>query len=332
MLSVQHLLETHWQLAVEKVIPVGPVWKIEAVQGDFCLKRGKRSLSRLMFDHHAIEYLWRQGFTRTPRLIPTVHGEAINRTDDGNFFLTRWVGRPLNPHAKAEWLAAAAVLGDFHHLSSGLSLPPQSTAVFFSSRWTRRFAERTEELQLALAALERPQNAFEDVVRRDAAQILSQAKRATDLLMRSDYERMVQEVQQMPTLVHGNVKGENFAIDAQGQVSLIDFDAFRLDVPVSDLVNLFQNVLPGLNWSPEDALDILAAYHRARPVAPAEIEVLLALLSFPHQAYKELHKYKQQADRPLEKALRKWHPAVNEMYQTDEFLKKWAILLEKRVQ
>jgi CotS family spore coat protein len=329
---VEQLLKTHWQLAVEKVTPVGPVWRIEAVQGDFCLKRGKHSLARLDFDYYAIESLWKRGFTRTPRLIPTVCGQPFAQTEDGPFFLTKWVGRPLNPHSKAEWLGAAHTLGQFHRASEGVSFPAKTKRVYFAGKWVRRFSERTEELRLAFESLDHPQNEFEEAVKAEAEHILTQAALAEGALNRSGYQRLVREVELTPTLVHGNIKAENFSVDRQGAVFLIDFDGFRLDVPVQDLADLFRDVLPSLNWSPCDALDIFDAYHQARPVQAAEIPVLTALLAYPQSAYKEIHKYRTQPGRSLQKSLRKWRFAVNDIYRTHEFLQKWAILLQNRVQ
>lgn len=332
MVPVKQLLETHWQLAVEKVTAVGPVWRAETVQGDFCFKRGKHGLGRLFFDYYAIEYLWKQGFTGTPRLIPTLYGNPIIETEHGHFFLTAWVGRPLDASSHEEWLTAAATLGGFHHASKGVSFPPVAKPQSFSGKWARRFAERTEELQQFFASLSTSRNEFEEMIKKDSAQILDQAAVAADLLQASAYERLVREVEAVPTLVHGNIKAENFSVDRSGAVALIDFDGFRLDVPVQDLANLFQDVLPACNWSPDAALEVFQAYQAERPVDPKEIGVLLALLSFPHSVYKEIHKYISQPDRPLKKCLRKWQPALQEMYQTREFLQKWANPLKKCVQ
>ncbi|TCP55393.1 CotS family spore coat protein [Tumebacillus sp. BK434] len=332
MLPVKQLLETHWQLAVEKVTAVGPVWRIETVQGDFCFKRGKHGLGRLFFDYHAIEYLWKQGFTGTPRLIPTVYGNPIIETEHGHFFLTAWVGRPLDASAHSEWKTAAAALGGFHHASKGVTFPPVAKPQSFSGKWTRRFAERTEELQAFLGGLSASRNEFEARIKQDSAQILAQAAEAAQRLQASAYERLVREVEAVPMLVHGNIKAENFSVENSGAVALIDFDSFRLDVPVQDLANLFQSVLPACSWSPDAALDVFHAYQTGRRVDPAEIPVLLAFLSFPHSVYKEIHKYTTQPDRPLAKCMRKWEPAVQEMYQTREFLQKWANPLKKCVQ
>ncbi|ASS76168.1 hypothetical protein CIG75_15290 [Tumebacillus algifaecis] len=332
MVPVKKLLEEHWQLAVEKVTAVGPVWRVQTVQGDFCFKRGKHSLARLFFDFHAIEYLWKQGFTSTPRLISTVYGNPIIQTDDGPFFLTQWVGRPLRSTSKAEWMQAAQTLGEFHQASKGITFPPAIKRFTFDGKWTLRFQERTEELQQCFAAYHKPRNEFENKVHQDASELMTIATQASSAFADSDYERLVAELAHSPSLVHSNVKAENFSVAQSGAVSLIDFDSFRIDLPVQDLANLFQDLLPALNWSPDDALDIFAAYQQARPVDPVEIPVLLAYLAYPHRVYKEIRKYSTQPDRPLQKCLRKWQPALDEMYQSHEFLKKWAIPLKRCVQ
>lgn len=326
------LLQDHWRKEAEKIERVGPVWRITAPDGEeYCLKGGKHGLPRLLFHHHTIEFLWQNGFTETPRLLLTSQGEPYADTVHGPHVLTRWVGRALDPSSLGEWIGASETLARFHAASEGMRLPPGIRPHSFKGRWLRRFAVRNERLAATVRGLDTAEHPFAEHARLDAPAVLENARAAAELLKQSAYRDLVREVRERPLLSHGNVKSENFTIDRDGSASLIDFDSFRFDLPVQDLANLISGALPALGWSQEHAQTLFDAYHRIRPLQAREVHVLLALLRYPYNAAKVLHRY-QESERSPAKSLRKWKRGLEEMYRTDEFLEKWADSLTFRVQ
>src|SRR3569833_263836 len=96
MRDMAELLDHHWGILATEITAVGPVWKVTAEAGTYCLKPGKHGRKRLLFDHHAIEGLYANGYAGTPRFHPTFTGAPFAETKDGLFALIDWVGRPLN--------------------------------------------------------------------------------------------------------------------------------------------------------------------------------------------------------------------------------------------
>ncbi|MGZ4122818.1 MAG: CotS family spore coat protein [Tumebacillaceae bacterium] len=331
MTEIEQLLATHWNLTVRHVQAVGPVWKVSTDEGEYCLKAGKHGVDDLLFDYHAIEWLFANAFSGTPRMIATGSGEPFAQTDAGPFALQRWVGRPLDVESRSEWLSAARKLAQFHLASTGMELPPNVKRVTFKGKWSKRFEERNTELQQAFQSFHPSHREFEADVLTESQRVLEMASRAMTILQNSEYERLVEEIQATPTLVHGNVKWENFTVDAQGVVHVIDFDSFRLDVSVQDISDLLLGCLPRYGWSLEFAQQLLAAYEEVRPLRPEEVPVMLALMSFPYKPYNVMHKYAA-GYRPEEKSWRKWRLAVRDLPEQDEFLMKWASWLQNCVQ
>ncbi|PWK11319.1 phosphotransferase [Tumebacillus permanentifrigoris] len=327
----ERLLGANWGLEVQRLEAVGPVFKVSTSTGIYCLKRGKHGRGRLGFDHHVIEELYAQGFSATPRFCLTVEGKPWAEIDDEPWVLTPWIGRPLNASSQVEWLRAAAQLARFHQASHGLEMPDEVKRVAFSGKWLARFEERNSALRAAVESFSPPQNEFEADVGQHATKLLEEAERATRTLHRSAYGAMVHAIRETPTLIHGNVKAENFTVDEAGRVCLIDFDSFRLDVWVQDLSDFLANALLAQGWSQEFACHLFEAYHAERPLLAEEAPVLLALLSYPYRAVKVIHKYHAEG-RGLEKTLRKWRRALQELNSQKVFVNEWAIWLEKRVQ
>lgn len=320
-----------WGFEVVQLEAVGPVFKVTATTGSYCLKRGKHGRGRLGFDHHAIEALYAQGFSATPRFCRTVDGNPWAEIDDEPWVITPWIGRTLDAQSREEWLLAAAQLARFHHASHGMDLSAEVKRVAFSGKWLARFDERNAWLQEAVQSFEPPRNEFEAEVLHCAAELVQLAEKSARTLHHSAYSAMVRSIRETPTLVHGNVKAENFTVDETGRVCLIDFDSFRLDVWVQDLSDFLTNALIAHEWSQEFACQLFDAYHAERPLLAEEAPVLLALLSYPYRAVKVIHKYHFEG-RGLEKTLRKWKRAVQELNSHQIFVNEWATWLEKRVQ
>jgi CotS family spore coat protein len=325
------ILHQHWGLHVQQVEAVGPVFKVCADTGIYCLKRGKHGRGRLGFDHHAIEELYKNGFAATPRFCLTADGQPWAEVEGEPWVLTPWVGRTLNPQSREEWVQAAAQLARFHRASHGMEMPDEVKRVAFSGKWLARFEERNEQLREAIQSFTPPQNEFETLAAQRAPELLALAERAAHTLQHSAYGALVHAIRETPTLVHGNVKAENFTVDEAGRVCLIDFDSFRLDVWVQDLSDFLVHALLAHEWSQEFACRLFDAYHAERPLRAEEAPVLLALLSYPYRAVKVIHKYHFEG-RGLEKTLRKWQRAASELNAHKVFIKDWATWLQKRVQ
>ena len=240
------------------------------------------------------------------------------------------MGRPLNVASSKEWNGAAAELAAFHQAAENLPLPADALRIYFSGRWLRRYSERTKHLEALFHSLD-PADLLEAEMRQAADRVLERARTATDALHHSAYRTLVEQVRTRPMLVHGNVKGENFTVNEKGNIFLIDYDSFRLDVSVQDLSDLYSAFLPAVDWSLPAAQELFESYHAVRSVSAEEAEVLLALLAYPTALYKAVHKYKNEGRTP-EKARRKWRLAYGDFQRENEFFVNWGSWLLNRVE
>jgi len=303
--EVRNIIARHWRKNVHKVVKFGPVWKVKSKEGYFCFKRWKRRVPQLMFTYYAIEELWHRGYSGTPRIIPDVQGKPYAEDNGEIYILTKWVGRPLKEKSKREWVAAAKALAGFHHVSENITLPPGLGGSCFYGRWLYRFPKCLEEMRTLFYGFKNPRNIFEEEAVRNAPVILEVAESAYEMLLRSRYKYLSENLHMFPRLCHGNIKAKNFTVREEGGVCLVDSDSFRIDLPVQDLASFFFSALSSKEWSLSFARILFNAYDAVRPIEEDEIPILRALLIFPYDIAKYLEKYQEGGKTP-EEFLRKW--------------------------
>jgi len=327
-IDLEQLVSIYWNMKVKKVSPFGPVWKVKTPEGYFCLKCCKHGVSHLLFAYHVIEGLWQNGFRATPRLIPTYAGIPFINTLQGPFVFMKWVGRPLKNKSKTEWVRAAKVLAHFHIAFQRIKIPHPVTKYYFSGRWLKRYPKRIWEMKQAFNLFSSPQNELEVRAGQDRELIMDTAERALKILRESEYSGMVQKLYTRPALSHGNIKAKNFTVTADGIINIIDFDSFRLDLPIQDFCYLFSGALESTGWSRPFARELFKSYNSIREIRREEIPILQALLLFPQEPYKLIHKYLK-GERSWEKLLRKWNKVIPRFIEEQEFYQDWFSMYKK---
>ncbi len=327
-MKIKDLIFHYWEIKVKEVSEFGPVWKIKTKSDQYCFKRWKHGKSHLLFAYHVIDQLWKNGYAGTPYFIPTVGGLPFLEKNKDIFILTKWVGRPLREDSKKEWLLAAKELAKFHLVSEKICLPSQLEKQCFSGKWLTRFPKRIQEMREAFNRFHTPQNIFEEDVAKYASFIIKSAESAWELLKQSGYEAMVNKIYFYPKICHGNIKAKNFTITDDGLVNIIDFDSFRLDLPVQDLSTLFSQALSSTGWSFCFAQTLFETYDQVRPVHQEEIPILKAFLDFPYDVYKIMRKYAK-GRKPPEAYLKKWQKIITGFIHQQHFYQRWFSWLEK---
>ncbi|ABZ84975.1 putative spore coat protein s, putative [Heliomicrobium modesticaldum Ice1] len=287
------LIRREYGLHVRAIQRLTPVWRLETDIGPLCLKRVGYDEGKLGFICAAMEHLRRQGFTRSPVLLPSregrlwipdldMRGDYRDTGRDGWLFLTDWVAdRPCNFSEEAHILAAAATLAEFHQYAKGLTSPDLSRRRGHWMRWPRLLAGRTADLHRyetlgARAPIER------ELLKTQ----IRQAQRALAVLERSEFGRIAAASQMEKTFVHRDIAARNFVLNYRDEAHLIDFDYCRCDLHLVDIARLLERVLRYHRWSYSLGQKILSVYEETTPLQPSEYPVLLAFLLFPQRFWR----------------------------------------------
>ncbi|MZP28819.1 CotS family spore coat protein [Heliobacterium undosum] len=287
------LIRREYGLHVRSIQRLAPVWRLETDMGPLCLKRVGYDEGKLRFICAAMEHLRRQGFTRSPVLLPSregrlwipnpdMCGDSRDSGGDGWLFLTNWVAdRPCDFFVEAHIIAATATLAEFHQYAKGLESPGLSRRRSHWLRWPRLLAGRTADLH-RYEALGAGAPGERDLLKTQ----IRQAQRALAVLEKSEFGRIAAESRKENTFVHRDIAARNFVLNYRDEAHLIDFDYCRWDLRLVDMARLLDRVLRSHRWSFSLGQKILSVYEEISPLQPGEYPVLLAFLLFPQRFWR----------------------------------------------
>ncbi|MBC9785024.1 CotS family spore coat protein [Heliobacterium chlorum] len=265
---------------------LSPVWRLETDLGPLCLKKVCYEADKLQFICLAMAHLNRQGFLKSPELLPTLRGDYYAFYQGHSYFLTDWVADiPCDFGEREHIFAATVTLAEFHQHSRGLETPPSLYRRPHWERWIRTLFRRTEDLRRYREKLEKsPLLSLLD-------EHILQAETALTILENSQYSAIAQRAKKMSTFIHRDVAARNFVLDYKGQAKIIDFDYCRWDIRLVDIARLLDRTLRNHRWRFSLAQGILEAYDEMTPIFPEEYPVLLGLLYFPQRFWRLCHRY-----------------------------------------
>lgn len=314
--------------------PVLDVYRVETRDGPLNLKWTRHSDEMLVFVTSALRYLADRGFRqlRPPR--PTVDGRPFHVVDGEHYLLADWIDGAQVDLARPEQLdAALRTLAGFHLASRGYKPPPGANQ---RARWGMlldSLAKRCVDLERfpSAAAARANQTGFDREIRAETEYYLSLAVFARELLLRSAYRSLAARAAAEGGLCHGDAAARNFILTPGGEVCLIDFDGLRQDLALTDLWKLFRRAMKGFAWDFGAGCRMLRAYEAVRPLSPDELEVLLALLSFPQKFWRLASRYYDGAyPWDEERFLRKLRKYTRQRQAHAAFLSSFAALCRAR--
>ncbi len=289
-------LLSSWPITPQVISSYKDVYKVQAVEGLYCLKEIDKKPRRALALEGVLEHLLEKGFAKTAMPIRDRAGRILCQTPSGrNYVLTDWlVGRqPAFRNSEGDIAGAATTLALFHQASAGFTPPPGGKLRNRLNRWPSRFTSRLREVvQLREGLNHKPfLDNFDRAFIEYYPWILDRAQEGWCILATSQYERLVEDARKSHTFCHGDVAQRNFVVTTTGEYCIIDLDLARRDIRVADLYKFFRDVMKKRRWDFRVAQVILAAYSQVSPLESEEIAVLYALTCYPHKIIHLLMRY-----------------------------------------
>lgn len=286
-----------WGYAREDIGPIQPVldvYRVETPDGPMNLKWTRHSDAMLVFVTSALRYVTEHGFRHLCPPRPTVDGRPFHVAGGEHYLLSAWIeGTQVDLSRPEQLEASLRTLAGFHQASRGYKPPPGANQ---RARWGQlleSLAKRCLDLERypIVAAARSAQTGFDRAIKAETEYYLGLAVLARELLERSAYRELAVRAASEGGLCHGDTAARNFIRAPGGEVYLIDFDGLRQDLALTDLWKLFRRAMKRFNWSFEAGQAMLQAYESVQPLSAAELEVLLALLSFPQKFWRLASRY-----------------------------------------
>ncbi|OPY56530.1 MAG: Spore coat protein I [Pelotomaculum sp. PtaU1.Bin035] len=266
------------------------VWKIQAGNETFCLKRLRQSKEKALFSINAQKHMASKG-ARVPGLFPTLNGEDYIEFQGHLFVLYEWIdGR--NIILSRDLKIALEGLARFHIDSAGY-IPPAdcrtSSKLGNLGNYYKSVLKRFNEWRKI--SMERPQNAVCRAFLNEISEMSGAGVDCVELLELSDYSSWVNEISRRGNLCHQDYGDGNALITPDG-VYVLDLDGVTFDLPSRDLRKVIIKIMSGRNrWDREKLKKMLAWYEKINPLGDGRRQVLYIDLLFPHELHDTAKNY-----------------------------------------
>lgn len=303
------------------------IWRVQTENGYKYLKRSKLNREEIKFIHEVLEYLYRRGFGRAPRLTLNLKGEPFVQDEAGLFVLTDWqFSKELDFRILMDLRAAARFLAEFHLAGEGFepvrTLPERTLWYGWPIKFIRRLRQLEEFEQLAQSEAERSE--FSRLYLRHFNTFYRQAVYSLELLFRAPYPIVAQTDSARRSLCHHDFSGRNLLRTYDHRLFLVDFDYCLRDLKIHDIINLLVRNLKHNGWRVEVCRFILEEYQRVSSLSREEIEVMQVLLTWPQDFWQVgLQYYLEKLPWPKERFLKKLEEKVNTEPAREAFLRRF---------
>ncbi|EFG86108.1 spore coat protein, CotS family [Clostridium carboxidivorans P7] len=117
--------------------------------------------------------------------------------------------------------------------------------------------------------------------------IYHRAMTSLNFLNTSDYYKLSRQAEKNKTICHDSFYYQNI-IKKNNQYYIIDLDSIIIDLHVNDLGKLIRRLMfkGSYEWDFQKAKTLIEAYNEVNKLEKNELEVMLALIVFPHKFWK----------------------------------------------
>lgn len=178
---------------------------------------------------------------------------------------------------------------------------------FYKGAGMRQNLDRhTKEIKKAANYMrgKKKKNEFEQIALGAIDTFYKEADNASELLKSEQFDERFERMEQTRELVHGSYNYHNVFLDTEnGGSAVTNFEKCHNDCQVADLYQFLRKVMEKHDWDINVAYRIVDEYDKLKPLADVDLDMLVALLSFPEKFWKIINQYYN--------AGKAWVPAKN---------------------
>jgi CotS family spore coat protein len=254
--------------------PFRRVWRVRTSRGDWVAKP-VRNVPHLNW------WLWvdREMRMRGFHLMPQI------RTDGKRWVLTPLIqGRPASYQNLSDARKAVRQLAWFHRLGDGLKTRSYHQGFYLLED---RLSTRLREFYRTMTTPEEMDHELAGLMKTYGPFFYQAGVAAMSRLNAMDLRGWVERDRRLHRLAHRDLASHNWVTDTKGQLWLIDFETADYDSQMGDVWQLVSRTLSEHRWAPAVYRMLLAEYEAVRPISVAEKTLLVHLLSFPNEFFRE---------------------------------------------
>ena len=323
--SLKRLVEENYDITIFDIIKFKNIYKISAVEGNFCLKQCKYKFSKFKYILDVLDYLKKQEFDNVLSIIETYSEGKYIELNGVYFYMTKWLeSRELNYSNYYDVIRASQNIANFHNYTKGYK-PSQN--ILPDSRWMKWIDLFNSKLSDIISFKELLQdrndlNTFDKIYLENVNKNVDLAMESIEVLYKFEYEKIINEHSKLGYICHHDLANHNLLIDSKGKIYFIDFDYVILDTYLHDLGSFINRCLKLGNWNEHKFNMVINSYRDVKYLPRREILLTLSFILFPYDFWQiGIQRYRESIGWDNEKFLKRLNRSENDKDDRTYFIR-----------
>lgn len=206
-------------------------------------------------------------------------------TDGFRYLLTPWIqGNVSQYHDQAQAVRIIKQLALFHQAGRGLLTPPKQEVAFLLYD---RVYERLKRFYQLMKQVKGIKGEFGQLLAEVGPRFYRDGWEAWEQLTRLPLREFTLWQRKNHYLAHRDLASHNWLCDQKNRIWLIDFDTAEYDSQLGDLWQILGRMTAEQQWNLSSFQRLLNSYEKICPLSSFEKKLLLILLRFPNEFFRE---------------------------------------------
>jgi CotS family spore coat protein len=278
-----------YDLKLVKFEKTRSAYKVETDKGLICLKKMRHGIKKAENGNNLVNELYDNGFKNTARYIKTKDDKLFVRFKHYIFYVTEWIdGKECDLNDINEAVNCCKLLANFHIAVNKIS----SKNLLLRNNlknWPQIFKININDLERFKRIIDgkKIKNEFDVTYYKYIDDFYQRGIAAISFLNKSNYYSLSKEANDLKTICHDSFYYQNI-LKKDDSYYIIDLDSIILDLQVNDLGKLIRRLMfkNSYQWDFQKTKILIEAYNSCQKLSRSELEVMLALIIFPHKFWK----------------------------------------------
>ncbi|MDO5798516.1 MAG: CotS family spore coat protein [Eubacteriales bacterium] len=257
-------------------------------EGIFILKEFRGTEKKLQKQQELLENLGRSG-CRVDEYFPNKEGNLVSRDKDGvPYTLQYWYeGKECDTRSEEDILRSIRTLAQMHKY---MKIPLVQD--YMEESLEEIYQRHNQELRKIRKFIRKKGASclFEKIYLATVEDYLEKGEAALELLRKSAYSELREEVKENGWVCHGEYNQHNVLLTKK-EISVTSFEHWGFDVQMADLYRFMRKILEKYNWDVCLGMKMLRAYHQKKRITLQEWQNLKIRFLYPEKYWKLANYY-----------------------------------------
>ncbi|AAK79805.1 CotS family spore coat protein [Clostridium acetobutylicum] len=279
-----------YEMKLVDIKKIRSIYKIKTENSTVCLKKVSHEFKKVENGNYLVRELKKNNFNNIADYISTKDGKLIVFYKNLAFYLTEWVdGEECNLNDINEAINASKLLAKFHLATQNINFHKIKLKNNNSKNWVEIFAKCLRDMESFKSIIQnkRIKNKFDFMYEDLIESYYNRGLFSIKILNESSYFKIIKGSNNKKTVCHNSFYYQNI-IKGKKDYYIIHLNSIIIDLPITDLCKMIRTLMTKKEymWNFEKAKQIIQAYNSVNKLSKDEMEVMLALIAFPHKFWK----------------------------------------------